>query len=286
MTRPIDQAWNLQQRWSSAANAAHDTIGRARRANLALLVAAAIAGAIGGVAHETTAVVRTMAVLSATLLGSAGVLQQRVLARANVGRWVALRTASETLKAAVWHDLALGRADDDAAGAAISALIDEVQAGTAPFADALLAPVAAAKPLPDVADLAGYRVRRADSQAGWHRDKATTLLQTARRLRNAELLGTIAGVAVSAAAATFASSVLTPIVSALTTVAATIAAHLSAAKYERVAAGYAATTIALERAGELLVSNPNEAETSAFVGAVEAILTRQNDAWLTLLSED
>ena len=310
MNRPVQQAWNLQKSWSNAASTAHATIDGARRLNLTLLAAAAVTGAIGGLLHTHPRAVRVAGVSGAVLLGLTGLVQQRRLAASQVGGWAAMRLASERLKSAVWRELALvgdggeGDGDDgggggaaaddggdsaDAAAAAsaarLSTAIDAAQAAVRDHGAELLAAPPATFALPAVESFDDYVAQRADSQATWHRSKGSTLLARARRLRQAELAVTVLGVGASAAAGAYAGKVLTPLVSMLSTIAAALAAHLSAAKHERVAAGYAITAVDLERAIAGLPEAPSGDERAAFVDRVEAILDRQNATWVALLSD-
>jgi hypothetical protein len=291
--RPIERAWDVQQQWSAAANDAHKRIDRFRRWNLIALVAAAVAGALGGVFNEQSVVVRAMAVLAAALLGFGGLIQQRVLSDSSIEGWLRTRDASERLKSEVWRLFGLGEADDPDATETLLGTINDIQIEGAAFAGAILEARAPTKPLPAVSSINDYRLLRAEGQATWHRGRVATLRRKAKRLRHAELGITLVGIVVSATAAAAADVVLTPIVSALTTVAAVIAAHLSASKYERIAAGYALTAIRLET---LLNTTPQTTTTTAtatatsadteFVNAVERILAEQNAGWISLLSED
>lgn len=288
MQRPIERAWDLQQQWSAAANRAHERVDRFRRWNLLALVGAAVAGALGGLFNDQSAVVRTMAVSGAVLLAVAGFIQRRFLSTSHIETWLRARHASERLKADVWRSLGMGTADDPDTGDALLAAIDDVQTQGVSLAAAIDAPSSGTKPFPAVASIEDYRDLRARGQAAWHLDQVAMLQSKAKRLRDAELAMTFVGLVVSAAAAGAADLVITPIVSALTTVAAVIAAHLSATKYERVAAGYALTAARLET---LLATTDNAgadatASDSEFVEAVERVLAEQNAAWISLLSED
>ena len=298
MNRPVQQAWNLQKSWSNAASTAHAAIDGARRLNLTLLAAAAVAGATGGLLHTRPGVVRVAGVFGAVLLGLAGLVQQRRLAASQVGGWAAMRLASERLKSAVWRELALvsdgdaavagdGEAGTAAAASAarLSTAIDAAQAAVRDHGAELLAAPPATFALPAVESFDDYVAQRAGTQATWHRTNGGTLLARARRLRQAELAVTVLGVGASAAAGAYAATVLTPLVSMLSTIAAALAAHLSAAKHERVAAGYAITAVDLERAIAGLPETPPGDERAAFVDRVEAILDRQNIAWVALLSD-
>lgn len=281
----------MQQQWSAAANGNHKRIDRYRRWNLIALVAAAVAGAVGGLFNEQSAVVRAMAVLAAALLGFGGLIQQRFLGESKIEDWLRTRNASERLKSEVWRLLGLGKADDPDANKALLSTIEDIQVEGATLVSAIFEASAPIKPLPAVSSSNEYRVLRAEQQATWHRGRVTTLRRKAKRLRSAELGITLFGIVVSATAAAVADVVLTPIVSALTTVAAVLAAHLSASKYERIAAGYALTAVRLE---SLLNSTLETTTTSttatsadaAFIDAVERILAEQNASWISLLSED
>lgn len=289
MQRPIDRAWELQQQWSAAANDAHERVDRFRRFNLMALVGAAIAGALGGLLNDQSAMVRIMAVVAAVLLAIGGFIQRRFLGRFDIGRWLAAREASERVKADIWRSLGSGTADDPDAGAELLAAVDAAQTGDLALA-AIGGSGTAPKPLPSVASIDDYRRLRAQEQATWHRGRIDTLQAKAKRLRSAEFAMTFAGLVVSTAAASAADLVITPIVSALTTVAAVIAAHLSASKYERIAAGYALTATRLEtllatRADSTTKPSTPEADL-AFVDAVERVLAEQNTAWASLLSGD
>jgi hypothetical protein len=287
MADDIEHAWGLQQRWSKAATAVHDQIDRARTLNLIILVLAAAAGALAGLYRQHPAIVRSAAAVSTVLLGLAGVIQQQRLGKADTQRWVAMRGASEQLKAAVWRELALGRRNDSASAARIRAALDTAHRDAHDFASALLTkPDGPTSAVPNVNSFQDYLVSRASNQATWHRNKAIALIERARNLRRAELAVTLLGVAAGATAAALASGALAPIVSALSTVAAAIAAHRSAARYERIADGYALTTIDLERVVETAPVDPDEAAVNQIVDKVEAILARQNTNWNSLVSDD
>lgn len=287
MQRAIERAWDVQQHWSAAANDAHERVDRFRRWNLIALVGAALAGAAGGFFNDQSAVVRTMAVIAAALLGFGGFIQQRFLSSTDIGSWLGARDASERLKSEVWRSLGLGTADDPDVEVALLAAIDQIQTEGAALAGAIGEPSAPTKPLPAVSSIDEYRRLRAQGQATWHRGRVATLQTRANRLRNAELGITLVGLVLSATAAGVTDLVLTPMVSALTTVAAVIAAHLSASKYERIAAGYSLTAVRLDT----LLATTAEKETTTvagndFVDAVESVLASQNTAWISLLSDD
>lgn len=290
MQRPIERAWDVQQQWSAAATNAHQRVDRFRRWNLMALVGAALAGALGGLFNDQSAVVRTMAVVGAALLGLGAFIQQRFLSKSDIESWLRARAASERLKSDVWRSLGLGTADDPDVAVALLAAIDHFQTDGVALAAAIVEPSADAKPMPAVSSTNDYRRLRALGQATWHRGRIATLQAKAKRLRHAELGITLVGLVVSATAAGATDVVLTPMVSALTTAAAAIAAHLSASKYERIAAGYALTAARLET---LLVTTTDNATTTTatvadteFVDAVERVLAEQNTAWIGLLSQD
>jgi hypothetical protein len=288
--RPIERAWDVQQQWSAAANDAHQRVDRFRRWNLMALVGAALAGALGGLFNDQSAVVRTMAIVGAALLGFGAFIQQRFLSNSDIGSWLSARDASERLKSDVWRSLGLGTTDDPDVAAGLLASIEHLQTDGLSLAAAIVEPSADTKPMPAVSSIGDYRRLRAGGQATWHNGRVATLHAKAKRLRHAELGITLVGLVVSATAAGVADLVLTPMVSALTTVAAVIAAHLSASKYERIAAGYALTAVRLETllvtTADTATSTNSTAADIEFVDAVERVLAEQNTAWISLFSED
>jgi hypothetical protein len=174
MQRPIERAWELQQRWSTAATVAHERIDRLRAANLVVLVVAAVVGAASALLHDQQSAVRALGVTTAVLLGAAGLVQQRYIGGANVAGWVETRLASERLKSAVWRTLGTG-ADPASVEADLLAQIDAAAADFARLGVTVDGSGEPVDPLPMVRSVADYKAERADGQASWHRGKIATL---------------------------------------------------------------------------------------------------------------
>lgn len=280
---PITRAWTLQQQWSKAANVAHERIERLRGANPVLLVLAAVVGAAAGLLRDSPNAVRALGVVGAVLLGAAGLLQQRFLGKARIADWIGTRQASEQLKSAVWRALGTGAGDESSRLEVLAAI--EAAESTVALRGRTLAPDEI-DPVPTVDSVADYRDQRAVRQADWHRNKATQLHRRSGRLRAAELVLTLFGIAASALAAAYTEWLIAPVIACITTIAAAVAAHLSATKYERIATGYEHTESQLDTLCALLPDDPGAEEAAGFVDAVERILADQNAAWLALLTAE
>lgn len=282
---PVERAWELQQQWSAAATEAHRKIKQLRAANLLLLVAAAAAGAIGGVFYDSDWLVRLSGIASAGLLACAGFLQQRFLRSADVGRWVEIRLAAERMKSSVWRSLGLGL-DDAASQQLLLDELDAVEARLGTLGVPINVPPIGLNPLPTVPSISAYVERRAEGQAKWHHDAVDGLVRRSRRVRGAELVVTATGIVVSVLAAAFTGWTLAPIVAGLSAVATALIAHLSAAKYERIASGYDSTARRLRTLIATFPTEPSEGERALFVDDVERVLAEQNAAWVSLLGAD
>ena len=276
----LDEAWSAQLRWSQIADAAHATIDRRRIGNLALLIAAAAAGALGGLIDHTVTQ-RVCAAVAAGLLALAAALQQ-LLSEEAISRWIDTRLASERLQGAVYRALVAG----DGAGNAdeLRRSLDEVTEEAGDHLVAFEETVADDVPVPDIHDLDSYIAGRAREQAAWHRRKLGELRARGRMLRQIEFALTVLGVIASAIAAATEVSRLAAVVTLLTTAAAVVAAHIGATKYERVAAGYARTTNRIERAIHRLPDAPSEEQVAMFVDEVENVLAQQNESWAAINS--
>lgn len=280
------RAWALQRGWSAAADRARARIDRTRQQNLVLLVAAAALGAVAAIIGDDRPASSITSAVAAALLASAALLQQRLMSPAQIGRWLDARIASEKLKSAVYRRLVLGPQAEAEADAELEETIDRVQTGAARHLLDLWDSPAEPGPLPEVVDVPTYIAVRAQTQADWHRRKIGDLRRKAKRLRTAELAATVCGSGVSLAAAVWSTGVLAPIVSALTTIAAVLAATLSAAKYDRIAEGYAQTVDRLDRLLGRLPTEPSPEQARAFVEDAEGVLDDQNRDWMALLSAD
>ncbi len=275
----IEDAWSAQRRWSRVADAAHARIDLLRRLNLGLLVAAAVAGALGGlIDHGLTQ--RVFAGIAAGLLALAAAMQQR-LTETSIGSWIDTRLASESIKAAVYRALVI---DSPATRDALEDALDEAESSGEQHLISFGVTEADDQSVPDVVDVATYRTERARNQMDWHRKKAPQQGAKGRRLRQVELGVTVLGLIASAIAAATQAPWLAIVVTALTTVAAAIAAHIGATKYERIAAGYVRTANRIDRAIRRLPDDPDDDRALAFVDEVEEILLRQNESWAGLNS--
>lgn len=277
----VEDAWSAHRRWSLVADQAHAAIDRKRLLNLGLLIAAAVAGALGGlIDHEATQ--RVCAAIAAGLLGIAALVQQR-LGEVDIAAWIETRLASERLKGAVYRALVI---DDDASATAL----EEAVEATASASLHLVRYEEVAddgSAIPEVDGLASYVELRAQDQADWHRGKLVGLQAKGRRLRHIELGLTVLGVVAAAVATATEVSRMAAVVTLLTTAAAVVAAHIGATKHERVAAGYARTTNRIEAAIRRLPADATEVtggQAGAFVETVESILAQQNESWASISS--
>lgn len=277
--RVVQEAWSAHRRWSQVADAAHRAIDQRRLGNLALLIAAAVAGAFGGLIDHTVTQ-RICAAVATALLALAAILQRR-LDDAQIGSWIDTRIASEGIKAAVYRSLVVG---DDTSSAALAQAIEDAEKTTKAHLLLFESTPSDGKALPTVTDLDSYVSLRARDQANWHRGKLDGLRSKGGRLRRIELALTILGVIMGAIAAATDVSRLAAVVTLLTTAAGVVAAHIGATKYERVAAGYARTANRIDRAIGVLPDQPEADRTAAFVDEVETILAQQNENWAAISS--
>jgi cytochrome c551/c552 len=284
--RPLDLVWRRHRLWSKAADAAHATLDRWRRCNLALLVLGALAGALAVQdwlpAHLATA----SALTAAVALALAGLVQTTALTPTRTAHWTAARAASEALKAETYRyligvqpyadttrDQHLLQQLDRIRAREQSDLLDRQQLTTEDLA------------LPQARTFGSYLTTRAQRQADWHRTRSTSHARTAGRLRAAEAVATAVGAALAAAGGVLAPNQLAAWTAAATTIAAAFATHLAAGQLQRIASSYAATADQLDRlvAGiDPVSSGPDEQ--ARFVADVERVLAAQNDGWVDLLS--
>jgi hypothetical protein len=285
MNPALVRAWDVHSRWSQAADISHRQIDRRRTGNLVLLISGALAGAVAGIIAESQ-VSRVVSGVAGGCLVLAALFQQRSLSSSQMARWLAQRNAAETMSSAVFRSLALDPTDDASATAKLDATLEQVQASNLDYLLTFDAVKVRASQVPTLDGFEGYVESRARSQARWHRNKVGALTAKARRLRLAELGSTLGAGALSIWATVAARAEVMLLVGALTTVAATCAAHLAASKYERIAAGYAATAGRIDRAIVRLDHGGSAMHRESFVDEIESILATQNQVWQGMLSAD
>jgi SMODS and SLOG-associating 2TM effector domain 1/Protein of unknown function (DUF4231) len=283
-TQACTHAWARQRQWSVAANVGRDRIRRRRQLNLALLILGALSGAVAAVTIWPHAVTTTAATIAVLALTAAGAVQKRWLTGQELNRWATARAASEAVKSEVYRYLAeVGPYVGPDRDTALAKAVDDAQAPAQDLLVDLHTVTADDRPLPPVRDLNSYVEERAVAQANWHRDRIRQHQKAASRIRAAELAATAIAAVLSALTAASVIN-LAAWVSAATTIAAAFAAHLAATRHDRIAGSYAATAERLDRLLQRLPANPDPVASTAFVDAVEQVLTAQNEGWGSLVS--
>jgi hypothetical protein len=282
-----DDAWQVQRRWSAAANRAGASIERWRVVNLALLVLGSVLGALATQDQWfPDSITTALGLAGAAALALAGFVQTRILTADKVRAHVVARATSEALKGLVHHYLAavppFTGADRDGALLTKFGEVDERVRGQAGL---IVGVRSDGKSLPAVQGIVDYVRVRAERQRDWHAATAVTRKRLANRWRAAELAATAVAAVMAAAGGVLDGEDLSTWVAVATTAGAAFAAHLAAKQHVAIADSYATTSAdldALVRGFDAESATPDQA--AAFVAKVESVLAAQNNGWVGLFA--
>jgi hypothetical protein len=278
----VEEVWRRQRQWSGLADARTAALRRWRRTNLTLVIVGALLGALATQAWVPRGGQLAAGVAGSVLLALAAIIQGQCIGPTQVKERVTARSAAETLRGAVHRH----RSGFGGGTAELTAARDLV----ADKGEALAAQVrerpedAAGLPEPGIR---AYVDDRARAQLDFHSRNAARHATLERRWRLAQIAATAVAALLSAIGGSLAGTTLSAWVGVATTVAGAVGAHLASEQHGRIAARYASTADQLE---QLLAgfdpASADPAASTAFVGAVEAVLDRQNSTWVSTLVGD
>ena len=278
MTRPeLIATWELQRRWSIAANQLKASYGGWHRAALGLVVAAAVAETFAGQFAEGY-FGPGMAGVGAFCVGLVPIVGRWKLGTGALRTWVAARSVSEALKTEIYQCL-IG-CGDYAGGDAEATLVrkrEEVLRGTEPSLIEGVPPDD--KALHDIHDITGYLASRVDDQIAYYESAKAREQRVVDRGRTIQTGLAGIGFVLGAWAALGNTGTFAPWVPMLTTIAASFAAHIAFGRHEHMVITYEATANRLRAlrgdwgAGRLQ-------DECTLVLSCEAAISTQNEGWM------
>ena len=285
----IEEAWELQRRWSMLAKRTAGAIARWRAANLMLILLGSVLGALAAqLSGAWGALAGPLGAASALALAFAAFIQSRLLTQERIRLRIRSRAAAESLRGIVFQYLAkVPPFDGENRGELLGDRVGQVgrltdQPGEAAL---LLAAAVDGRPLPNVAGIADYVRERAVDQRAWHARRAGETLALAKRWRGAQLAATAVATALAALGGVVSAVNLSTWVAVATTAAAALAAHLAASQYDRIADSYARTALALDALlAEFDPDTEDVHRAGRFVAATERVLAAENEAWVAVFS--
>lgn len=283
------EVWQVQRKWSEAANRVGASVDRWRVVNLVLLVAGSVLGALATQDQWFSPSTTTaLGLAAAVVLALAGVAQTRRLTADRVRAHAVARATSESLKGLVHQYLAdvppfTGPGRDDA----LLAKVDEVDERSRVHAGLIVGVPSDSKPLPGIAGIDDYLRERVREQRDWHAGQAVARKRLAQRWRAAELATTSIAAVLAAAGGVLDGRDLSTWVAVATTAGAAFAAHLAAKQHVTIAGSYATTSADLD--AMLLrfdAGSATKEQAATFVARVESVLAAQNNAWVGLFARE
>jgi hypothetical protein len=278
--------WREQSIWSLTANRMKREIRRARSISLALVVTAAVMGALAGVLVKSTPIVgRVLIGLAAFAMASLPLLRPG-WSGTRLRDWTRARSVSEALKSEV--SLWLAKAGEYADDTDASRLAERSAAVRADGSDLLryrIGITAEDRELPPITDLPSYfDVRVGQQIQPYYRARAARLQTALRRFRTAEISLALVGAALGAAAAATAGTTLIPWIAVITTITTALAVHVAATRYEFQLIEFLRTADRLEQLRAKAAVAPAELDKLAL--AAEHVISIENEAWMAKLAEE
>jgi hypothetical protein len=277
--------WAAQSVWSQAAGRMRKSVSRSQGLVLALVVGAAVCGALS-VQFATASPGAARGFAGAAAVAAALIpLARRGSAPAAIQAWTRMRAVSEALKADVYLWLAgaapFGGADRDAV---LRERFDERMGAAGDLQRHTLGIVPAERALPAVSGPESYFAIRVDRQIEeYFRPEA---LRASRRLKRLRVGETVVGVigALLAGAGAFGLAGTAVWVGVVTTAAAALSVHLTATRLEFLYLEYSRTA---GEAGRLRArAMVPGADLLALVSRCEEVFAVQNDSWLAKWTAD
>ena len=282
----LEQAWSLQEAWSSTADALKRVPQRGRSAALTLLVTGAVAGAVGASAASGDAA-QIWAVGAALALATAGLLDTFVASPDRDRDWTAARMASERYKAAVWRYLTGASpydGSDDERDRELEETIDLIEHETAATRGRRMETYV--RKLPgesggDIVDL--YLAKRVRGQIGYHTKAERRERQAGNRLRVTVLVLSAGGalmVSLSSIPSVFDDAPLAAWVAAVAAATGAVTSYSGAGRHHEIARSSAKIMVWLDRRVQRFNKEADrEAAFPAFVDSIERVIASQNDTW-------
>jgi hypothetical protein len=282
-----ETVWLQQNRWSVAASRLKRSITRSRALALAMMIAAAVFGALAVQLSSRSAAVSNWLAFGAALAVGLGPVVGASATAARTRDWTRSRAVSESLKADVYAFLArvapFGGADRE------EVLLDRMERLLGDAADLrkYAIPVTpAARRLPAVTDLDSYVGQRLTQQIeGYYRPRAAEMRRRLRAVRVFEIALGVAGAVLAALAATFEVRAVAAWVGVSTTLISAVMAHAATSRYEYQQIEYQHTGEELDRMRARYHAAPEEVEAASFIERCEALISVQNEAWMVRLGE-
>lgn len=279
----VEDVWRRQRQWSGLANAKTVALRRWRTANLALVVAGAVLGALAVQDWVQKPGQTAAGVVGGVLLAVAAIIQGQFIGPTQIKDRVMARSAAETLRAAVHRYRS--EVDTDGVAKLVAARDLVAEKGEALAAEVREQPE-------DDEELPGtgvpaYVDGRARKQLEFHSRNAVRHARLGQRWRIVHIAATAVAALLSGIGGALPGTDLSAWVGVATTVAGAVAAHLASEQHARIAARYASTADQLEHlVAAFDAGTADPATVAAFVDAVEGVLDRQNSTWVSTLVGD
>ncbi|MFO1430734.1 MAG: DUF4231 domain-containing protein [Candidatus Competibacteraceae bacterium] len=289
----LKYAWDLQSKWSQAADRLKRQVQSARLLAAVLGLLGAILAALAGVLGEGT-LQTSITWLGAACLAVAPVILKSRVAPEQVRAWTLARAASEKFKREVYGFLAGGPPygierspkmlvencqkvlDNEDIKRVIPAITD-IQPEN--------------RPVPELLTVADYSKQRLEGQAAWYNRKAARFGRLAHRFDNIIFGLGLIGAVLSARMALGGgwAPLISPWVPVITTVIAGIAAYAAAERYATLAITYSAIATKLENLKVQFSIDPNRdtpERIEQFVSDCEEALSAENGGWVAEWSHE
>ncbi|MET7297509.1 DUF4231 domain-containing protein [Embleya sp. NPDC005575] len=281
----LAQTWRAQRRWSLAASAAKASVQRWRLVRLVLGVSGAILATAGTQTDGDPG--KVLSLIGALCVGLVPLVTSLRLQPARIEAWTRLRSVSEGLKSEVYLYLtssdpyAGGEAERRAALSARRAFFEDDASELS--AELPQLDPAADPPPPAVSDVDSYVRERIDVQAdGYYRDRVARMRRGLTRIRFAEFVLALTGMALAVVAGTADGARLGAWVPVVTTVSASVMLYGYGARYQENLISFARTAEQLRRLrDDRMARMPlDPAEEARFVERCENVISIETQGWM------
>ncbi|MFI1377897.1 DUF4231 domain-containing protein [Embleya sp. NPDC020886] len=281
----LAQTWRAQRRWSLAASAAKASVQRWRLVRLVLGVSGAILATAGTQVHGDPG--KVLSLIGALGVGLVPLVTSLRLQPARIEAWTRLRSVAEGLKSEVY--LYLTSSDPYGGGEAQRrAALSARRASFEDEASELLAELPQLDPAmdptpPTVCDVDGYVRERVDGQAdGYYRDRVVRMRRGLVRIRFAEFVLSLTGMALAVVAGTAGGDRLGAWVPVVTTVSASVMLYGYGVRYQENLISFARTAEQLRRLRDDRTARMplDPAEEARFVERCENVISIETQGWM------
>ncbi|WP_406280848.1 DUF4231 domain-containing protein [Embleya sp. NBC_00896] len=281
----LELTWHAQRRWSLAASAAKTSVQRWRLARLVLGVIGAVAATAGTQVGGDPG--KALSLVGALCVGLVPLITSLRLPPARIEAWTRLRSVSEALKSEVYLYLTVsapyagGTAERRAELSARSRRYEE-EAGELAALLPQLDPSATPAP-PAVHDVDSYVRERIDRQAdGYYRDQVLRMRRGVARIRFAEFVLAVTGMALAIVAGTSDTQRLGAWVPVVTTVSVSVMLYGYGVRYQENLISFARTAEQLRRLRDDRSARMplDPAEEARFVERCENVVSIETQGWM------